>query len=210
MAVLPRVIRDAELKETARQLGRVRSAGVTQALVGNLGHVALTRMAGMDARGDYSLNIFNSYSMDVAASAGLLSATASFELTMEQIKQLSKPLETEIIVYGRLPVMLTERCLIKASAGRCACGTPSRMSDDFGGVYPVLREAVCRNALYGPMKVFLADRLDEVLLAGVSGMRLLFTNEGARECVEVAKSFLGKSEYRPNGLTRGLYYRGVD
>ena len=35
-------------------------------------------------------------------------------------------------------------------------------------------------------------------------------NEGARECVEVAKSFLGKSEYRPNGLTRGLYYRGVD
>ena len=106
--------------------------------------------------------------------------------------------------------MLTERCLIKASAGRCACGTPSRMSDDFGGVYPVLREAVCRNALYGPMKVFLADRLGEVLLAGVSGMRLLFTNEGARECVEVAKSFLGKSEYRPNGLTRGLYYRGVD
>ena len=44
----------------------------------------------------------------------------------------------------------------------------------------------------------------------MSGMRLLFTNEGARECVEVAKSFLGKSEYRPNGLTRGLYYRGVD
>ena len=106
--------------------------------------------------------------------------------------------------------MLTERCLIKASAGRCACGTPSRMSDDFGGVYPVLREAVCRNALYGPMKVFLADRLDEGCARRVSGMRLLFTNEGARECVEVAKSFLGKSEYRPNGLTRGLYYRGVD
>ena len=60
------------------------------------------------------------------------------------------------------------------------------------------------------MKVFLADRLDEVLLAGVRGMRLMFTNEGARECVEVAKSFLGRSEYRPNGLTRGLYYRGVE
>jgi putative protease len=191
-------------------LEKARSAGVTQALIGSLGHVALARMAGMDARGDYSLNVFNSYSMEIAARAGLLSATASFELTMEQIKLLSKPLDTEIIVYGRLPAMLTERCLIKASAGRCACGTPSRMSDDFGGVYPVLCEAVCRNALYGPMKVFLADRLDEVLLAGVSGMRLLFTNEGARECVEVAKSFLGKSEYRPNGLTRGLYYRGVD
>lgn len=210
VAVLPRVIRDTELKETARQLGRARSAGVTQALIGSLGHVALARMAGMEVRGDFPLNIFNSYSMDIAAGAGLLSVTASFELTMEQIKQLSKPLDTEIIVYGRLPVMLTERCLIKTSAGRCACSTPSRMSDDFGGVYPVLREAVCRNAVYGPMKVFLADRLDEVLLAGVRGMRLLFTNEGARECVEVAKSFLGRSEYRPNGLTRGLYYRGVE
>lgn len=210
VVVLPRVIRDAELRGTAQLLGRVRSAGVTQALIGSLGHVALARMAGMDVRGDYSLNIFNSYSMDIAARAGLLSATASFELTMEQIKQLSKPLNTEIIVYGRLPAMLTERCLIKASAGRCACGAPSRMSDDFGGVYPVLREAVCRNAVYGPAKVFLGDRLDDVLKAGVSGMRLLFTNEGARECVEVAKSFLGQSEYRPNGLTRGLYYRGVE
>ena len=38
----------------------------------------------------------------------------------------------------------------------------------------------------------------------------MFTTEGARECVEVAKSFLGESEYRPNGLTRGLYYRGVE
>ena len=102
------------------------------------------------------------------------------------------------------------------SGGAHAAELPRRLLElrvaypAFGGVYPVLREAVCRNALYGPMKVFLADRLDEVLLAGVSGMRLLFTNEGARECVEVAKSFLGKSEYRPNGLTRGLYYRGVD
>lgn len=149
------MIRDAELKETARQLGRVRSAGVTQALVGNLGHVALTRMAGMDARGDYSLNIFNSYSMDVAASAGLLSATASFELTMEQIKQLSKPLETEIIVYGRLPVMLTERCLIKASAGPLRRGTALANERRLGGVYPVRARPCAANALYGPMKVFL-------------------------------------------------------
>ncbi len=210
VVVLPRIIRDAELRQTAQLLEKARSAGVTQALIGSLGHVALARMAGMDARGDYSLNVFNSYSMEIAARAGLLSATASFELTMEQIKQLSKPLDTEIIVYGRLPAMLTERCLIKTSAGRCACGTPSRMSDDFGGVYPVLREAVCRNAIYGPSKLFLGDRLEEARQAGARGLRLLFTNEGARECVEVAKSFLGESEYRPNGLTRGLYYRGVE
>ena len=183
---------------------------MTQALVGNLGHVGIARAAGLDLRGDWSLNLFNSYSLQIAAKAGLLSAAVSFELNMEQIRQLSKPLDTEIIAYGRLPAMLTERCLIKASAGRCACGAPARMSDEYGGVYPVLREYVCRNAVYGPAKVFLGDRLDDVKKAGVRGARLLFTNEGPRECVEVAKSFLGLSGYRPNGLTRGLYYRGVE
>ena len=208
-AVLPRIVHDGELREMAGLLQRARAAGVTQAVVGSLGHIGIARAAGLDVRGDYALNIFNSYSLQIASKAGLLSATLSFELNMEQIRQLSKPLDTEIIAYGRLPAMLTERCLIKASAGRCACGAPARMSDEYGGVYPVVREYTCRNAVYGPSKVFLGDRLEDVKKAGVRGMRLLFTNEGARECVEVAKSFLGLSDYRPNGLTRGLYYRGV-
>lgn len=208
-AVLPRIIHDGELRQMAGLLQRARAAGVSQALVGSLGHIGIARAAGLDVRGDFGLNIFNSYSLQIAAKAGLLSATLSFELNMEQIGQLSKPLDTEIIAYGRLPAMLTERCLIKASSGRCACGAPARMSDEYGGVYPVVREYVCRNAVYGPSKVYLGDRLEDVKKAGVRGMRLLFTNEGARECVEVAKSFLGLSDYRPNGLTRGMYYRGV-
>ena len=36
------------------------------------------------------------------------------------------------------------------------------------------------------------------------------TTESARECVEVAKSYLGLNDYQPNMLTRGLYYRGVE
>ena len=38
----------------------------------------------------------------------------------------------------------------------------------------------------------------------------MFTTESARECVEVAKSYLGLNDYQPNMLTRGLYYRGVE
>ena len=39
---------------------------------------------------------------------------------------------------------------------------------------------------------------------------MMFTTEGMRECVEVAKGYMGLSDYKPNVLTRGLYYRGVD
>ena len=48
-AVLPRVIHDSELATVGQLLQRARAVGVTQALVGNLGHIALTRMAGMEA-----------------------------------------------------------------------------------------------------------------------------------------------------------------
>ena len=45
---------------------------------------------------------------------------------------------------------------------------------------------------------------------GLWAKRLLFTNEGPAECVRVAETYVGKSDYIPNGMTRGLYYRGVD
>ncbi len=209
-AVLPRVIHDSELAAIGTLLQRVHALGVTQALVGNLGHVAIARMAGLEARGDYGLNIFNSYAVAAAAGAGLLSVTASFELKLEQIKQLAKPIDVEMLVYGRLPAMLTERCIIKASARRCVCESGIKLSDAYGRVMPVMREYVCRNAVYGSDKVYMADRRADIQRAGVSRMRLLFTNEGARECVEVTKSCMGLSSYRPNGLTRGFYVKGVE
>ena len=171
--------------------------------------MALCRLAGMEARGDFGLNIFNSYALELARDAMLRSATASFELRLEQIAEMTMPLDVELIAYGRLPAMLTERCIIKQSAQRCVCSTPCRLSDERGGVMPVLREGGCRNAVYSANKVFLADRAEELGRAGVWALRLLFTNESPRECLEVAKAFLGESRYRPNGSTRGLYVRGV-
>ena len=84
-----------------------------------------------------------------------------------------------------------------------------RLAAERGGVMAVLREGVCRNAVYSAHKVFLADKAEELARAGVWGLRLLFTNESERECVEVAKSFLGQCRYRPNRATRGLYMKGV-
>ena len=209
-AVLPRVIHDGELAGIGELLKRALGAGVTQALVGSLGHIALVRMAGMEARGDYGLNIFNSYAAASAADAGLLSLTASFELSLAQISRMAKPVPLEIIGYGRLPAMLTERCIIEASARRCVCENVPKLSDAHGRVMPVTREYVCRNAVYGSDKVYMADRRAELLSAGVSRFRLLFTNEGAREACEVTRSCMGLSAYRPNGLTRGFYVKGVE
>lgn len=210
VAVLPRVIADNEAAAVYDMLSRMFDQGVNEALVGNLGHAMLAKKAGMKLRGDFGLNTFNSLSMEVIRQAGFISATASFELRLSQIRDMIKPLDTELIIYGRIPLMVSDQCIIRHSAGRCNCQTPGQMADRMGSVFPVVKEFGCRNVIYNAHKLYLADKAEDVYAAGAWGLRMMFTTEGMRECVEVAKGYMGLSDYKPNVLTRGLYYRGVD
>ncbi len=210
VAVLPRIVNDAQMKEVYATLQKLFDYGVNEALVGNLGQVVMARSAGMKLRGDFGLNAFNSYTLEMLNDMGFLSATASFELRIAQIKDMAKPLDTELIIYGRLPLMVSDQCIIKESAGRCACQTPAQMADRMGSVFPVVKEYGCRNVVYNAHKLYLADKKEDLYSAGLWGLRMMFTTESARECVEVAKGHMGLSDYKPNVLTRGLYYRGVD
>ena len=210
VVVLPRVITDSETEYVHDVLGRLFDYGINEALVGNLGHAMLARKVGMRIRGDFGLNVFNSLSLDTIRQAGFVSATASFELRIAQIRDLSKTLDTEMIVYGRLPLMVSDQCVIRHSAGRCNCQTPAQMADRMGAVFPVVKEFGCRNVIYNTHKLFLADKAEDLYDAGLWGMRMMFTTESPRECLEVAKVYLGQSDYQPNVLTRGLYYRGVE
>ena len=210
VAVLPRVIADNEAAAVYDMLSRMFDQGVNEALVGNLGHAMLAKKAGMKLRGDFGLNTFNALSMEVIRQAGFISATASFELRLSQIRDMIKPLDTELIIYGRIPLMVSDQCIIRHSAGRCNCQTPGQMADRMGSVFPVVKEFGCRNVIYNAHKLYLADKAEDVYAAGAWGLRMMFTTEGLRECVEVAKGYMGLSDYKPNVLTRGLYYRGVD
>ena len=209
-AVLPRVITDTEAAEVLSLLQKAHDAGVREALVGNLGHIALARGAGFAVRGDFGLNVFNSQTMQVLSDAALRSATASFELRLAQVRDLVKCLDTELILYGRLPCMVSDQCIIHRASGSHSCQTPGMLSDRMGSVFPVVREFGCRNVILNAHKLFLADKLDDVMSCGLWAGRLMFTTESARECVMVTRAYQGQSDYRPNGLTRGLYYRGVE
>lgn len=210
VAVLPRVMTDDQAETMFKMLRRLRERGVDEALVGNVGHIKLARKAGMKIRADFGMNVFNSYSLEMMAKMSFLSATASFELRMAQVRDMAKAVDTELIVYGRLPLMVSDQCIISRSTGSCSCHNPSQLSDRMGSAFPVVREFDHRNVIYNSRKLFMADKMDDVYGAGLWGIRLMFTTEGARECVQVAKRYKGEGDYQPNELTRGLYYRGVD
>lgn len=210
VAVLPRVIADDQSPEIMEKLKRACAMGIDEVLVGNMGHVRFARLAGLNVRGDFGLNVYNSDTLQVLNAAGFLSATASFELRLSQIRDMRKPINTEAIVYGRLPLMVSDQCIIKNSAGQCNCHNPVSLSDRTGQLFPVMKEFGCRNVIYNAHKLFMGDKQEELKNCGLWGVRLLFTNEGAEECVRIAESYAGQSDYVPNGFTRGLYYRGVE
>lgn len=209
-AVLPCVITDSEIPLVRSMLQKLPDIGVDQCLVGNLGHIALCRQCSLSVRGDFGLNVFNSFALNTLSDAGLLSATASFELRMSQVRDLVKCMDTELIVYGRLPAMVSDQCIIKSANGSCTCANGASLSDKMGSVFPVVREFGCRNVILNAHKLFLADKREDYLSAGLWAARLMFTTESPRECAEIFRAYSAQSEYRPNGLTRGLYYRGVE
>ena len=207
---IPRVMHDNERKKVSETLYRAVEHGVTDALVGNIGHIQYARSHGMDVRGDFSLNVFNSESLRVLNSLRLKSAALSFELSLADIRDISKPLDTEMIVYGRLPLMITESCIVKNSTGVCTCENFSGLADADGALYPVVPEFGCRNVLLNSKKLFMADKRRATASLGLWAERLYFTTENAIECVSVLKRYMNMGSYAPSGFTRGLNYRGVE
>ena len=207
---LPRVAWDREYPGLREKLEQVRALGVKDALLGNLGMFPIARELGFTLRGDFGLEIYNAQALKEYKRLGLQSATLSFELKLAQIRDLSKCLDTELITYGRLPLMLMENCIIKNRTGSCGCQNTNILTDRKGARFPVVSAPGCRNELLNSQKLFLADKAADYRRIGLWAQRLLFTTENPRECVQVAQRYLEQGSWAPNEYTRGLYYRDVE
>ena len=211
-AILPRVVRDDETPQLLMQLSALSSVGVHRVLIGNLGQISLARSRQLEIAGDFGLNLFNSRSMAAAKELGFVSATASFEMTLPQIRDLSKPLPTEMVVYGRLPLMLTENCLMKNRSGICACQSGTvKLVDRMGEEFRIVRDGdSCRSVVLNGKKLYLLDKKNELKKLGIWAARLSFTTENGAEIDSVLGAWSGKDSFDPGGCTRGLYLRGVE
>ena len=210
-AVLPRIVHDHEMAKLKDDLKIVKDMGVREALVGNLGLVLAVREAGMRIRGDFGLNLYNSASVNLMKELGAKSATLSFEMTLPQIRDVSKAVPCEILAYGRLPLMVTENCLIRNRTGACACGHgTTKLVDKMGADFPVIRDGdKCRSVLLNGKKLNWLDRQKDLSRLGVWATRLYFTTENPREVDQVLGALANPPAFDPGSCTRGLYLRGL-
>ena len=209
-AVLPRICTDRELPQLEKELTVLRELGIEETLAGTWGMVRRARQLGFAVRGDYGLGVYNSQTMKELKRLGLVGATVSFEMKFPQIRDLSKPIPAEFIAYGRLPLMITENCIIYNHSGRHTCGNVNLLTDRKGERFPVVKAWGCRNEIYNSKKVFLADKAADWRKLGLWAARLMFTTENAQECAQVLERYLNRGRYQPAEYTRGLYYRDVE
>ena len=210
-AVLPRVWRDGDEAGFRKILETTPT--LSAASIGNAGHMVITEGLPLEKRGDFGLNVFNSRAVDFWRRQGLDSVTVSFELRHQQVRELRKYLPCEGIVYGRLPLMITENCMT-GNAGNCRgdkrlCDGENYLTDRTGARFPLLGQYGCRCEIENSRTLFLADKL-EWRNCGLTYARLRFTTESPAQCDAALRRYLGEGEWMPEEFTRGLFYRGVE
>ena len=211
-AVLPRIIHDGQMPALKQNLRAVRALGVKEVLCGNLGHLIPARECGMRIRGDFGLNMYSSAAVYTARDLELRSACLSFEMTLPQIRDVSKIVPCELLAYGRLPLMVTENCLIRGKTGQCSCHLANaKLTDKTGSDFPIIKDGnSCRSVLLNGKKLNWLDRQEDLARLGLWAVRLYFTTENPKEVDQVLAAYQNPTPFDPGACTRGLYLRGLE
>ena len=211
-AVLTRIVHEREIGKLKASLQNLKETGITDVLVGNLGLLVTAGELGFTIHGDFGLNMYNSGAVSMAKKLGLASATLSFEMTMPQIRDVSKLVPCELLVYGRLPLMVMENCLIHNKGGECICHLGNiKLTDKTGAEFPVIKDGnSCRSVLLNGKKLSWLDRQEDLSKLGLWATRLYFTTENPKEVDRVLADYVHPNPFDPGACTRGLYLRGVE
>lgn len=181
---IPPVAFDSEIEEISSALKNAKNQGVMYALVGNIGQISLALASGLVPIGDFRLNITNGESARVYAEMGVESFILSPELTLPKARDIGGGL----ITYGRIPLMITERCYMKDCFGCKSCSSCS-LTDRKGERFPMMREFRHRNLIFNSVVTYMGDRAEELKSFGIRSRHFLFTTEGGDEICSVIRAY---------------------
>ena len=163
---------------------------------------------------DFSLNVFNSYSCKKLEELGAKGVNYSYELNLDEIKKIKTNLESEVTIYGRLPVMVSEHCLIGSEIkGHINCGLCEKnkyyLEDRTGIKLPIVtNRKVCRMTLLNGKVLFVPEVVEE-LNGRIDWFRVYFFDESTEERKRILNIIKNGKKVSLNGYTSGHFYRGV-
>ena len=164
---------------------------------------------------DHNLYVFNQEAKLFWKEQGVSSFTAPVELNERELGRLGIE-EAELILYGRLPAMVSAQCITKTTKGCTKQSQVVRMYDRYQKELPVRSCCnFCYNVIYHTSILFLADLKESIERLAPAGLRLSFTLENENETARILK--ICGDIYRRNAqidctetdFTRGHFKRGI-
>ena len=164
------------------------------------------------------LNTTNIYSLYTLYKLGFKRVTLSLEMGLSKIKNLINNYKNmfgvipniEVIVYGKVDLMITKHCPINKSltntdinCNRCK-EDQLALVDRKGYKLELIKDGLCNIRILNPKKLHLIEYCDELKKCGVSKLRLEFTSETIEEVKEVIDGYK-KGELILLGVTRGYF-----
>ncbi len=210
---LPDILRNKDLPMLHSMVNQWKWLGVKGFVVSNSDSFAFARKYKKDFEiiADHGLYSFNNYAVSFLTAEGCNRLTAPIELNKAELAHRNNK-NSEIIIYGRYPLMQTANCVCKNTLG---CNhTPNELilEDRYKAKFPVLNQcAYCFNTIYNSYPTNLIDKINELSAMDFKVFRLNFTDESANEINKILNSIENKITYNGNmKFTNGHYNRGVE
>lgn len=165
---------------------------------------------------DASLYTWNHRAVQAMQEAGAARITVPSELNSRELRERGLQGQ-EILIYGRLPMMVSAQCIQKTVQG-CSKKRGKLWLKDRAGKEMLVKNRCrfCYNTIYNgsPLSFLGQERLVEDLQPGV--LRLHFTDETSNEMEKLLTAFIDCFYYRREAVfpfgafTRGHFKRGVE
>lgn len=153
--------------------------------------------------GDYFLNVVNHYTINNLINLGIKRITLSPELSDNNIKLLANYDNTDLLIYGRIELMVTKYCpmnmIIEKDSKKCNLCDINQYSlqDQNGNVYPIVNEKHLTHILdcnnFDKLK-----NIDEYIEYGISSFRVDLYDENKKEIEKIINEIRNAYEHRIN------------
>lgn len=162
---------------------------------------------------DYSVYAFNNLAAKVLADAGYDGVTLPVELNSSELAHLEMmDMETELIVYGRIPVMITANC-VNRTVGSCnnKCGISYITDRKKAKLLNVSSCKFCYSVIYNNVPECIYDKETDINKISPAYISISFTDETAKMTEDIMmdvdnrRGLVAVKEY-----TRGHFTRGVE
>jgi putative protease len=231
----PRIVKEWQTPLLRKTLELFNELAPDAISVTNPGTIEIAKqITNLPLTGDFPLNIFNVAAVNFYAEHGLVGMTLSPELTFTQIADITGrvPVSLECLVHGRLPLMISEHCIVGSRLGGRACGSCNAicqqrqywLHDRKGERFPVVTDQFGRMHILNAKELSLLPHVAQFGRIGVNVLRIEAKAEEPARMGRIVRLYhrLLDLEAEPSielldqissleqeHITRGHYFRGV-